>query len=39
MEEAEEEGGPVGEHAVSTTWTAEISQTLGHELGSIFQLI
>jgi hypothetical protein len=38
LEEAEEEGNPVGQPAVST-WIPEISQTLDHQPGSIHQLI
>ena len=39
LEEAEEEGDPVGGPAVSINLDPEISQTLNHQPGSIHQLI
>ena len=38
LEEAEEEGEPVGRPAVSINLDPEISQTLDHQPGSIYQL-
>jgi hypothetical protein len=39
IEEAEEKGDPVGGPAVSTNLDPEISQSLSHQPGSIYQLI
>jgi hypothetical protein len=35
LEEAEEEGNPIGRWSVSTNLVPEISQTFGHRTGSI----
>jgi hypothetical protein len=39
LEEAEEEGDPIGRSESQLTWTPEISQTLSHQPGSIHQLL
>jgi hypothetical protein len=39
LEEAEEEGGPIGRPAVLTNLDPEISQTLNYQPGSLYQLI
>ena len=39
LEEAVEEGNPIGRPPVSTIQTTEISQTLIHQSGSIHELV